>query len=62
MKRFALVASIFVLAACATKETQTVDSSAAAAPAMTPAPAPSDTDSATVAPMDSTMKHDSTKM
>lgn len=60
MKRFALVASIIVLAACATKETQTVDSSAAAAPAMTPAP--SDTDSATVAPMDSTMKHDSTKM
>jgi uncharacterized lipoprotein YajG len=62
MKRLTLVASIFVLAACATKETQTVDSSAAAAPAMTPAPAPAATDSAAAAPTDSTMKHDSTKM
>lgn len=61
MKRLTLVASILVLAACATKETQTVDSSAAAAPAMTPAPAPAVTDSV-AAPMDSTMKHDSTKM
>lgn len=56
MKRLTLVASIIVLAACAAKEETTIDSSAAAAPAMTPAPA---MDSAA---MDTTMKHDTTKM
>jgi uncharacterized lipoprotein YajG len=57
MKRLTLVASIIVLAACATKEETTIDSSAAAAPAMTPAPVVTDS-----AAMDTTMKHDSTKM
>jgi uncharacterized lipoprotein YajG len=57
MKRLTLVASIIVLAACATKEETTIDSSAAAAPAMTPAPAAMDS-----AAMDTTMKHDTTKM
>ncbi|MGQ0648877.1 MAG: hypothetical protein ACT4P7_15060 [Gemmatimonadaceae bacterium] len=53
MKRLALAASIFVLAACATREE--VPAADSAAPAMAPAAAPADS-----APkMDSGMAHDS---
>lgn len=55
MKRLALVAAVFALAACSTKE-EAPAADTAAAPAMTPAPA---ADSAMPAPMDSTMKMDS---
>jgi uncharacterized lipoprotein YajG len=55
MKRLTLVAAVFALAACSTKEQAPADT--AAAPAMTPAPAA--TDSAAM-PMDTTMKMDST--
>jgi hypothetical protein len=56
MKRLALVAAVFALAACSTKEeTPAADT---AAPAMTPAPAPAPTD--TGMKMDTTMKRDTT--
>lgn len=62
MKRLALVAAVFALAACSTKEeTPAADT---AAPAMTPAPAPAamDTTMRDTTMMDSTMQHgDTTK-
>ena len=54
MKRLALVASVFVLAACSAKDTATTDSTAAA---MAPAPAP-----AATMPMDTGMKADTGMM
>lgn len=60
MKRLALVAAVFALAACSTKEqapaTDTTTPAMTPAPAVTPAPATMDTGMK----MDSTMKHDST--
>ena len=56
MKRLALVAAVFVLAACSTKEqTPAADTSAAA---MTPAPAPAPATDSAAMPMDTTMKTD----
>lgn len=62
MKRLALVAAVFALAACtAKKDEPAVDT---AAPAMTPAPAAMDTGAAMMtdsAKMDSAAKADTTK-
>ena len=58
MKRLALVAAVFALAACSTKEQ--APAADTTTPAMTPAPAATPADSGMK--MDSTMKHDSTAM
>jgi uncharacterized lipoprotein YajG len=58
MKRLALVAAVFALAACSTKEQ--APAADTTTPAMTPAPAATPAPTDTGMKMDSTMKHDST--
>ena len=57
MKRLALVAAVFALAACSTKEQ--APAADTTTPAMTPAPAATPAPTDTGMKMDSTMKHDS---
>lgn len=60
MKRLALVAAVFALAACSTKEQ--APAADTTTPAMTPAPAATPAPADSGMKMDSTMKHDSTAM